>query len=34
LAYSLRNRPRPGIGSITVTLLSKNDISAANRNRL
>jgi hypothetical protein len=29
LAYSLRNRPRPGIGSITVTLLPKNDISAA-----
>jgi hypothetical protein len=29
LAYSLRNRPRPGIGSITVKLLPKNDISAA-----
>jgi hypothetical protein len=28
LAYSLRNRPRPGIGAITVTLLPKNDISA------
>jgi hypothetical protein len=29
LAYSLRNRPRPGISAITVTLLPKNDISAA-----
>jgi hypothetical protein len=28
LAYSLRNRPRPGIGAITVTLLPNNDISA------
>jgi hypothetical protein len=28
LAYSLRNRPRPGISAITVTLLPKNDISA------
>lgn len=28
LAYSLRNRPRPGINAITVTLLPKNDISA------
>jgi hypothetical protein len=28
LAYSLRNRPRPGIGAIRVTLLPKNDISA------
>jgi len=28
LAYSLRNRPRPGISSVTVTLLPKNDISA------
>jgi hypothetical protein len=29
LAYSLRNRPRPGISAITVTLLPKNDISVA-----
>jgi hypothetical protein len=29
LAYSLRNRPRPGISAITVTLLPKNDVSAA-----
>jgi hypothetical protein len=29
LAYSMRNRPRPGIGAITVTLLLKNDVSAA-----
>jgi hypothetical protein len=29
LAYSLRNRPRPGVSSITLTLLPKNDISAA-----
>src|ERR1017187_7233754 len=28
LAYSLRNRPRPGISAITVTLLPKNDVSA------
>jgi hypothetical protein len=28
LAYSLHNRPRPGISAITVTLLPKNDISA------
>lgn len=28
LAYSLGNRPRPGISAITVTLLPKNDISA------
>jgi hypothetical protein len=28
LAYSLRNKPRPGISAITVTLLPKNDISA------
>ena len=28
LAYSLRNRPRPGISSVTVTLLPKNDITA------
>jgi len=28
LAYSLRNRPRPGISAIAVTLLPKNDISA------
>jgi hypothetical protein len=28
LAYSLRNRPRPGIAAITVTLLPKNDVSA------
>jgi hypothetical protein len=28
LAYSLRNRPRPGISAITVTLLPKSDISA------
>ncbi len=28
LAYSLRNRPRPGISSIRVTLLPKNDIAA------
>jgi hypothetical protein len=28
LAYSLRNRPRPGISAMTVTLLPKNDISA------
>jgi len=28
LAYSLRNRPRPGINAITVILLPKNDISA------
>jgi hypothetical protein len=28
LAYSLRNRPRPGISDITVKLLPKNDISA------
>jgi hypothetical protein len=27
LAYSLRNRPRPGLSSVTVTLLPKNDIS-------
>jgi hypothetical protein len=29
LAYSLRKRPRPGISTITVTLLPKNDVSAA-----
>jgi hypothetical protein len=29
LSYSLRNRPRPGISAIAVTLLPKNDISAA-----
>ena len=29
LAYSLRNRPRPGISSVTVTLLPKNDLTAA-----
>jgi hypothetical protein len=28
LAYSLRNRPRPGISSIRVTLLPKNDVGA------
>jgi hypothetical protein len=28
LAYSLRNKPRPGISSVTVTLLPKNDIAA------
>jgi hypothetical protein len=28
LAYSLRNKPRPGISAITVSLLPKNDISA------
>jgi hypothetical protein len=28
LAYSLRNKPRPGIGSVTVTLLPKNEFSA------
>jgi len=28
LAYSLHNRPRPGISAMTVTLLPKNDISA------
>ena len=28
LAYSLRNRPRPGISSVTVTLLPKNDLTA------
>jgi len=28
LAYSLRNRPRPGISSIRVTLLPKNDVAA------
>ena len=28
LAYTLRNRPRPGIGSMTVTLLPKNQISS------
>jgi hypothetical protein len=28
LAYSLRNRPRPGITSVTVTLLPKNDLTA------
>lgn len=28
LAYSLRNRPRPGISAVTVTLLPRNDISA------
>ena len=27
LAYSLRNRPRPGISSITVTLLPNNELS-------
>ena len=27
LAYSLRNRPRPGISALTVTLLPKNDVS-------
>jgi len=28
LAYSLRNRPRPGIAAMTVTLLPKNQISS------
>src|ERR1051325_5303104 len=28
LAYTLRNRPRPGINSMTVTLLPKNQISS------
>ena len=28
LAYTLRNRPRPGIGAMTVTLLPKNQISS------
>src|SRR3954468_6870434 len=28
LAYTLRNRPRPGITSMTVTLLPKNQISS------
>ena len=28
LAYALRNRPRPGIGAITVTLLPRNEASS------
>ncbi len=28
LAYSLRNRPRPGVSAVTVTLLPNNDITA------
>src|ERR1041385_8123777 len=28
LAYTLRNRPRPGISSMTVTLMPKNQISS------
>jgi hypothetical protein len=28
LAYALRNRPRPGISAITVTLLPRNEVAA------